>query len=141
MTDTAGQEMFKSLVESYYRNADCCLLVYDITNEKSFLEIKNYYTPNIKEKCKKNIKVALLGNKTDLKDQRQVSSKEGADFALENNYTFMETSCVEYLNVSDAFESLVEETNIELQKNKVINKNIQINNTQINSHQNSTCFC
>ena len=133
--------MFKSLVESYYRNADCCLLVYDITSKESFLEIKNYYTPNIKEKCKKNIKVALLGNKTDLKDQRQVSSKEGADFALANNYTFMETSCVQYLNVSDAFESLVEETNIELQKKKVKSNNITINNTQVNSKSNSGCFC
>lgn len=53
----------------------------------------------------------------------------------------METSCVNYLNVSDAFESLVEDTNIELQKKKVINNNIQINNTQINANQSSGCFC
>ena len=41
--DTAGEEMFRSLNACYYRKADCCLLVYDITNRQSFEEIKNYF--------------------------------------------------------------------------------------------------
>ena len=53
--DTAGQECYKALTENYYKKADCCLLVYDITNSESFKECKNYYNECIKEKCKKNI--------------------------------------------------------------------------------------
>ena len=117
--DTAGEEKFRSINASYYRKADCCLLVYDISNRKSFEEIKNYYNQNIKEQCKKNIKIILLGNKTDLEDQRQVSSEEGASFALENNYIFMETSCLKNTNVANAFETLIEITNIEIKKNYV----------------------
>ena len=48
--DTAGQEKFHSLNLKYYKDADAILLVYDITQEKSFDSIKNYYCPNIKEK-------------------------------------------------------------------------------------------
>jgi small GTP-binding protein len=64
--DTSGQERFRALNQNYYRNADCCLLVYDVSNRKSFEECK-YYIQQIKERCKQNIKVILLGNKTDLK--------------------------------------------------------------------------
>ena len=66
--DTAGQEKFKAVSENYYKRADCCLLVYDISSRKSFDECKNYYNINIKERCKKNVKVILLGNKTDLEE-------------------------------------------------------------------------
>ena len=55
--DTAGQERFKAINTSYYRKADCCLLVYDITNRKSFEEIENYFNEKIKEKCKKIFKL------------------------------------------------------------------------------------
>ena len=82
--DTAGQERYKSINTSYYRKADCCLLVYDITNRHSFEEIENYFNEKIKEKCKENIQVILLGNKTDLEEERVVSSEEGANFSLKN---------------------------------------------------------
>ena len=122
--DTEGQEKFKAITESYYKKADCCLLVYDITNRKSFEECKDYYNKNLIEKCKKSIKVILLGNKTDLEEQREVSPDEGAGLALENDYIFMETSCMKNTNVSNAFETLIELTNIEEKKNQnlVINK-------------------
>ena len=67
--DTAGQERYKSINTSYYRKADCCLLVYDITNRHSFEDIENYFNEKIKEKCKENIQVILLGNKTDLEEK------------------------------------------------------------------------
>ena len=118
--DTSGQEIYRSINENYYRNADCCLLVYDITNVKSFEECK-YYCTQIKERCKKNIKVILLGNKMDLEDKRKIDSKLGADLALKNKYIFMETSCLKNKNVADAFEALIEITNREA-KNSQINK-------------------
>ena len=46
-----------------------------------------------------------MGNKTDLEDQRKVSSEEGAGFSLENGYIFMETSCLQNKNVADETET------------------------------------
>ena len=109
--DTAGQERFDSINERFYKDADCCLLVYDITNQASFEKIKNYYVKTIEENCKSYIKVILLGNKTDLEEKRKITLEEGIDLAFENNYMFMESSCIENYNVSDAFTALIEMTN------------------------------
>ena len=115
--DTSGQERFRAINENYYRKADCCLLVYDITDIKSF-EACKYYSEQIKERCKKNIKTILLGNKTDLESERKVPSEKGADFSLKNDYIFMETSCLKNKNVADSFEVLIEMTHREMEKNK-----------------------
>ena len=104
------------MYEGYYKKADCCLLVYDITNRESFDVLKDYYIPKIKEYCNQILKVVLLGNKADLEDQREVQDTEGSDLALENGYVFMESSCANNYNVLDAFTTLVEMTNIELKK-------------------------
>ena len=70
-----------------------------------------------------------MGNKTDLEDKREVKPEEGAAFALENDYIFMETSCLKNENVANAFETLIEITNIESKKN--INNNIQDNSIKL----------
>ena len=115
--DTGGQEQFDTVNSLYYRNADCCLLVYDITSVKSFEKIKNFYVKELKEKGNKIIKVILLGNKTDLKDERKISLEEGINLAHQNGYIFKETSCIDNYNVSDAFTTLIEMINNELIKN------------------------
>ena len=135
--DTAGQEKFNAINESYYKQADCCLLVYDITSMDSFKSIKNYYIKKIKEKCNNGLKVILLGNKTDLKDKRQVSDDNGKDLAEENGYMFMESSCKDNYNVSDAFTALVEMTNNEINKRN-INNSISIDKDD-NNNTNSSC--
>ena len=131
--DTAGQEKYNAISEQYYKITDCCLLVYSIADKSSFLECKNYFNDCIKEKCKQNTKVVVLGNKTDLEDQREVSSEEGAGFALENNYIFMEASCLKNDNVANAFETLIETTNIESKKNPINLKN--------NKNKKKKCSC
>ena len=142
--DTAGTEKFRSLSAMYYRQADCCLLVYDITDEYSFGEIKEYFNDRIKELCKKNIQVILLGNKTDLEDKRKIPAEEGAKFCLENDYIFMETSCLKNTNVADAFETLIEITNREMIKNRNNNNNkktiLKINQIEDNNEK-SSCYC
>ena len=125
--DTGGQERFNAINEKFYKDADCCLLVYDITSETSFEKIKDYYIIKLKEKCKRLIKVLLLGNKTDLKNERRISPKEGADLAQKNGYYFMESSCLDNYNVSDAFTTLIEMTNNELIKTD-INQNLRLKN-------------
>ena len=81
------------------------------------------------EKCKPNTKVILLGNKTDLEEKRVVLPEEGAGFALENDYIFMETSCLKNSNVANAFEALIELTNIESKKNMNENDNLKLRKT------------
>ena len=124
LIDTAGQEKFRALNNQYYRNVDGCLLVYDITDRNSFQEIKDFYLKEIKEKCKKNIKIILLGNKTDLEKDRKVSSEEGVNLAVENGYIFMESSCLKNRTVADSFETLIELTYREnIEKNQT-NSNV-----------------
>lgn len=140
--DTAGQERFKSINTSYYRKADCCLLVYDISDRYSFDQLKDYFIETIKEKCKKNIQIVLLGNKTDLEEKRQIPSEEGANLALLNNYIFLETSCLKNKNVADAFETLIEITNREAKKAINENNSNNISLTNEKKHKNDkNCSC
>lgn len=111
--DTAGQERYDSLSRSYFKRADAVLLVYDISDKKSFEKIKNYYVNAIKENCKKGVCILLLGNKADKENERQVTIQEGVDLALKEKYEFVESSCLQNKNVAGAFESLVERWNIE----------------------------
>ena len=83
--DTCGQERYDALFSNYYKDADCCLLVYDITSEQSFNKIKNYYIGKIKDNCKSIIRVILLGNKTDLVEARKISKDDGAKLAEEKD--------------------------------------------------------
>ena len=135
--DTVGQEKYNALNENFYKQANCCLLVYDITNKESFNKIKNYYVNKIKENCKSIVKVLLLGNKTDLNDKREVSDKDGHDLALKNNYIFMESSFKNNYNVSDAFTALVEMTNLDCTKEK--NKNISLNQNKEGNNDDTCC--
>ena len=122
--DTAGQERYNALNEIYYKQADCCLLMYDITSKKSFEKVQNYYIEQIKQNCKSDVKVILLGNKSDLENQRKVSQVEGKDLANNNKYIFMESSCKDNYNVSDAFTTIVEMTNNDIKKGiKIIETN------------------
>ena len=116
--DTAGMEVFRAINSTYYKSANCCLLVYDITNIDSFNDCEIYYNEKINQNCPENIPIILLGNKTDLETDRQVPPEKAANFALKYNYIFMETSCLKNENVADAFEALIEMTNREMLINK-----------------------
>ena len=118
--DTCGQERYNAISESYYKKGDGILLVFDITSQKSFDKIKDYYVANIREKCKKNIPIILLGNKTDLDDKRVVSQEVAIDLAVNEEFVYKETSCLKNENVADAFETIIEIWNI---NNKQTRKN------------------
>ena len=119
--DTGGQETFDAQNKIYYKKADCILLVYDITNIKSFNACKNYYIKQILNICKEDIKVILLGNKTDLEQKREVTQEMGSNLAKQYNFYFKETSCEENYNVSDSFETLIEMTNTDMLKKGTLN--------------------
>ena len=137
LMDTGGQERFRAINSTYYKKADCCLLVYDITNIKSFEDCKTYYNTEIKEQCREGVNVILLGNKTDLQSKRKVPPEEAANFAMENHYIYMETSCLKNDNVANAFEALIEITNIEAKKNG----NFALYSSRKKARNNSGCSC
>ena len=110
LIDTAGQERYRAINESFLNvKTDSIILIYDISKKRTFEECKNYYRDIIKQNCKNNIKVILIGNKFD-SEMRKVTAEEGYDFALENGYMFMETSCKTNDNIYDAMEAIIYET-------------------------------
>lgn len=137
--DTGGQEEFNAINKIYYKRADCCLLVYDITNKESFEEIEKYYVKEISDLCKKDIKVILLGNKTDLEKERKISQKEGVNLAQKYKYYFMETSCIENYNVANAFEAIIMVTNTEMIKKGKINYNSKIDIEEYKKKEKNKC--
>ena len=110
--DTCGQERFNSVCEKYYKQADGVLLVFDISNKESFNKIKNYYVQKIKDNCKLGIPIILLGNKTDLNEERKVSQEEAINLSVNEEYIYKESSCLLNENVADTFETIIEMWNI-----------------------------
>lgn len=107
--DTAGQEAFRSITRSYYKNSTCAFIVYDITNKQSFLNVSSWLS-ECREMCYKEILICLVGNKTDLEGQRDVSFEEGQKFATDNGLLFFETSAQNGQNVETLFTDSI--TNI-----------------------------
>ena len=90
---------------AYFRDAVGAVIVYDITNRSSFTNVK-HYLQQVKEYTPNNICILLIGNKTDLLDQREISTEEAQTFASENNLLFKETSALKGENVTEAFEGV-----------------------------------
>ncbi len=100
--DTAGQESFRSITRSYYRDAAGALLVYDITQRESFNHLTRWLE-EARSNGNPNMSIMLIGNKSDLEHRRAVSTKEGKAFAEEHGLIFMETSAKTAANVESAF--------------------------------------
>ena len=103
--DTAGQEQYKSLTKSFYKNCNGVIVVYDVTDRDSFEKVKEWIE-SIKENAEENIKVILIGNKIDL--CKSVHTNEGRKLAKELKISFFETSAKENICVNQAIDTLVE---------------------------------
>ncbi|XP_027870385.1 ras-related protein Rab-8B [Xiphophorus couchianus] len=103
--DTAGQERFRTITTAYYRGAMGIMLVYDITNEKSFDNIRNWIR-NIEEHASADVEKMILGNKCDMNDKRQVSKERGEKLAIDYGIKFLETSAKSSINVEEGFLTL-----------------------------------
>ncbi|KAJ8946428.1 hypothetical protein NQ318_014414 [Aromia moschata] len=113
--DTAGQERFRTITTAYYRGAMGIMLVYDITNEKSFENIKNWIR-NIEENASADVEKMLLGNKCELEEKRQVSKERGEQLAIEYGIKFIETSAKASIRVEDAFFTLARDIKAKMEK-------------------------
>lgn len=94
------------------------MLVYDVTNEKSFDNIKNWIR-NIEEHASSDVEKMILGNKCDIQERRQVSRERGEQLAIEYNIKFMETSAKSSLNVEEAFFKLAKDIKTKMEKKLV----------------------
>jgi len=105
--DTAGQERFQSLGTSFYRGADVCMLVFDVTIPKSFESLDNWRNEFLIQAQIPNHETypfIVLGNKIDQSDQRAVNSKTVQNWcANHNDYHYFETSAKDSTNVEAAF--------------------------------------
>ena len=102
--DTAGQERYSSISSKYIKSANGVILVYDITNQKSFSKIQEW-TNNL-EKNNNNYIAVLVGNKIDLESKREVSKNEGLTLANQLNIDFFETSCLTNENVEEMMDKI-----------------------------------
>jgi len=113
--DTAGQERFRTITTAYYRGAMGIMLVYDVTNEKSFDNIKNWIR-NIEEHANTDVEKMILGNKCDISDRRQVPKERGDQLAIEYNIKFMETSAKSSYNIEEAFINLARDIKTKMEQ-------------------------
>ena len=102
--DTAGQEAFRSITASYYRNTAAILLVFDIANKLSFSRLE-YWINQIKKNAQHNPEIFIIGNKDDV-TKREVSYEEAAGFCKNNNISYIETSAKDNIRVNSLFETI-----------------------------------
>ncbi|KAM7104365.1 ras-related protein Rab-17 isoform 1-T2 [Molossus nigricans] len=107
--DTAGQEKYHSICHLYFRGANAALLVYDITSKDSFLKAQQWLADLEREFPPGEVVVMLVGNKTDLSEEREVTFEEGEQFAQSHSLLFMETSAMLDHRVTEVFSTLARE--------------------------------
>lgn len=100
--DTAGQERYHSLAPMYYRGAAASIVVYDITSMDTFVRAKKW-VEELKKQGNPNLVMALVANKSDLEQDREVETEEGEQFSQENGMFFIETSAKTAMNINNLF--------------------------------------
>lgn len=117
--DTAGQERFRSITYSYYRDAVGCLIIYDITNRDSFLNVLDWYKEAKQNVNEEECVFMLVGHKVDMESEREVSTEDGERFADAHDMLFMETSAKILCNVEEVFMSMAHEIFIRLERGQL----------------------
>ena len=100
--DTAGQERYRAITSAYYKGSKGCIIVYDITSEKSFEDVEKWYE-EINKTAGKDICIVLVGNKCDLESERKVSIEMGENKAKNLGFAFFETSALSNIQIGKAF--------------------------------------
>jgi len=145
--DTAGQERFQSLGVAFYRGADCCVLVFDVNNVKSFETLDSWrdeFLIQASPRDPEHFPFVVLGNKVDVEDtKRMVFQKRALTWCQsKGNIPYFETSAKENINVEQAFQTvaknaLSQESDVELYSD-FPETNIKLNE---DNKQDSGCGC
>ncbi|XP_054936303.1 ras-related protein Rab-27B isoform X1 [Physeter macrocephalus] len=106
--DTAGQERFRSLTTAFFRDAMGFLLMFDLTSQQSFLNVRNWMSQLQANAYCENPDIVLIGNKADLPDQREVNERQARDLADKYSIPYFETSAATGQNVEKAVETLLD---------------------------------
>nr|XP_046246148.1 ras-related protein ORAB-1-like isoform X2 [Scatophagus argus] len=106
--DTAGQERFRTITSSYYRGAHGIIIVYDVTEQESFNNVKQWLDEIDRYACEK-VSRLLVGNKSDLISKKVVDAATAQDLALSLKIPFLETSAKSSDNVEKAFLTMASE--------------------------------
>ena len=119
--DTAGEEKYKSIPKNHIKNVQGIILMYDITNKKSFDSIIDWIS-DVKEIKGENFPMILVGNKIDLNESREVTEEMGYELAEKNQIEFFETSNKDGTNIQEAGLEIVYKI---LSETKVNNSRIE----------------
>ena len=126
--DTAGQERFRTIAKSYYKGAHGIILIYDVTNRKTYDNIKKWLN-QIRDEASNRISIILVANKIDCEDTRQVTKEEGETLAKANNLPIFEASAKDSINVNESFQFLIEKINENV--SNIITQNVtKLNNNK-----------
>ena len=113
--DTAGQERYRAITSMYYKGAKGAFIVFDLSSKSTFQNVEKWFN-EIKKTADPTINLILIGNKSDLKDKRQISTEEGENKAKEMNVAYLETSALNADNVDKAFDLLIQEITKKMKK-------------------------
>jgi small GTP-binding protein len=126
--DTAGQERFRTIAKSYYKGAHGIILIYDVTNRKTYDNIKKWLN-QIRDEASNRISIILVANKIDCEDTRQVTKEEGETLAKASNLPIFEASAKDSINVNESFQFLIEKINENV--SNIITQNVtKLNNNK-----------
>ncbi|OMJ69201.1 hypothetical protein SteCoe_33141 [Stentor coeruleus] len=128
--DTAGQERFQSLGVAFYRGADCCVMVYDITSVKTFESLSSWKEEFLNQsnpKDPENFPFVVLGNKLDKEPERKVPTAKAQQWCKSNgDIPFYETSAKEAVNVEDAFQAIAKKALSQVKDEEDFKPNIDL---------------
>lgn len=144
--DTAGQEKFRSLAKSYFRNAIGGILVYDVTSRESFDGLQSWLK-DLEENASTHLSTILVGNKIDLEDARVISYTEAKEFADRHQLDFIETSAKTNVRIEETFNRLAlsmarKQEEAETAKKQSAEIDTTVSFDDVNGNQNdSGCSC
>ena len=104
--DTSGEEKFKAIAKNFYRGAHGVLLIYDICEKNSFLDVKSWIEQIIENTDNDDLVMILCGNKCDMEKERNISKNEGENLANSYKIPFFECSAKENINIDEIFNTM-----------------------------------
>mmetsp|Transcript_6516 Transcript_6516/g.9819 ORF Transcript_6516/g.9819 Transcript_6516/m.9819 type:complete len:202 (-) Transcript_6516:338-943(-) len=138
--DTAGQERFRTITSSYYRGAHGIIIVYDVTDQESFDNVKQWLQEIDRYACEK-VNTLLVGNKSDLTTKRVVAYEAAKEFADSVDMEFLETSAKNSTNVEKAFMVMASQIKQRMASQPITGSNPTTNVTDLNGQEVQSGCC